>query len=224
MKEVNTMFDTKVIMVRHAQGEGNLKAEFHGQYPSDLTELGKTQAECTAEFLKDYKIDVAFASDIPRAYSTAKIIAEKHGLTVTKDEGLREINGGVWERMKFDDIVIKYPEEYAIWKNDLGNCTCPGGESVRHLGERVRATVERLVKENAGKNILIGTHATPVRTMACVWKGLDFSEIVNLPWVPNASVCIVKYDSETLGFEIEEYALCEHLLKNNLITELPKNI
>ncbi|MBQ7399965.1 MAG: histidine phosphatase family protein [Clostridia bacterium] len=218
------MFDTKIIMVRHAQGEGNLKAEFHGQYPSDLTELGIKQAQCTAEFLKSYRIDAAFASDIPRAYSTAKIIAEKHGLSVTKDDGLREIDGGEWERMKFDDISVKYPKEYAIWKNDLGNSTCPGGESVRNLQKRVKGTIERIVKKNPGKNILIGTHATPVRTMGCVWKKLDISEIVNLPWVPNASVCIVKYDSETLDFEIEEYALCEHLVKNNLITELPKNI
>ncbi len=218
------MFDTKIIMVRHAQGEGNLLGEFHGQHPSDLTPLGITQAECTAEFLKDYKIDVAYASDIPRAYSTAKIIAEKHGLPVTKEEGLREINGGVWECVKFDDIGVKYPEEYAVWKYDLGNCTCPGGESVRHLAERVQKTVEKLVKENAGKNILIGTHATPARVMGCVWKGLDITEIVNLKWVPNASVSICEYDSETMEFNLVDYALCDHLIKENLVTELPKNI
>ncbi len=216
--------NTKVIVVRHAQGEGNLLGEFHGQYPSDLTELGIRQAECTAEFLKDVHIDIAFASDIPRAYSTARIIAEKHGLTVNPDEGLREICGGVWEQMKFDDIGVKYPEEYRIWRNDLGNCTCPGGESIRHLADRVRSTVERLVKENAGKTILIGTHATPIRSMACVWKGLDISEIGNVPWVPNAAVCIVNYDSETLEFSVENYGLYEHLSKEGLVTELPKNI
>ena len=218
------MFDTRIILVRHAQGEGNLKGEFHGQFPSDLTELGVTQAECTAEFLKDYPIDIAFASDIPRAYSTAKIIAQAHGLEVVKEKGLREINGGVWETMKFDDIVVKYPEEYDIWKHDLGNCTCPGGESVRHLADRVKTTIERIVKENAGKTILIGTHATPARVMGCVWKRLDITEIVNLKWVPNASVSITDYDSETLEFNPVEYALCQHLLEKNLITELPKNI
>lgn len=218
------MFDTKIILVRHAQGEGNLKGEFHGQFPSDLTPLGITQAECTAEYLKDYPIDIAFASDIPRAYSTARIIAEKHSLPVIKEEGLREICGGVWEQMKFDDIVVEYPEEYDVWKHDLGNCTCPGGESVRHLAGRVQATVERLVRENAGKNILIGTHATPARVMGCVWKGIDIEEIVNLKWVPNASVSIANYDSKTLEFELETYAFCEHLLKENLVTELPKNI
>lgn len=218
------MLDTRIILVRHAQGEGNLKGEFHGQYPSDLTPLGITQAECTAEFLKNYKIDAAFASDIPRAYSTAKIIAEKHGIEVIKEEGLREINGGVWEQMKFDNISVEYPEDYAVWKNDLGNCTCPQGESVRHLAQRVRSTIERIVRENAGKTILIGTHATPARVMGCVWKGLDISEIVNLKWVPNASVSIADYDSETLEFSLVEYALCQHLLEKNLVTELPKNI
>ena len=217
------MFDTTVIMVRHAQGEGNLKGEFHGRFPSDLTPLGITQAQCTAKFLENHHIDLAFASDIPRAYTTAKIIAEKHGLEVVKEEGLREICGGVWEKMRFDDIVVEYPKEYAVWKNDLGNCTCPG-ESVRHLAERVRKTVERLVKENPGKTILMGTHATPSRVMGCVWKGLDITEIVSLKWVPNASVSIVRYDSETLEFEVVEYAYCEHLLKENLVTELPKNI
>ena len=218
------MFDTKIILVRHAQGEGNLKGEFHGQYPSDLTELGIRQAECTAEFLMNTKIDVAFASDIPRAFSTARIIAEKHGVTVTKEEGLREINGGVWERMKFDDIVVEYPKEYAVWKHDLGNCTCPGGESIRHLAERVKKSVERIVKENAGKTILLGTHATPSRVMGCVWKGIDIEKIVDLKWVPNASVSICEYNSQTLEFNLKEYAYCEHLLKEGLVTELPKNI
>lgn len=218
------MFDTKIIVVRHAQGEGNLKGEFHGQYPSDLTELGITQAQCTADFLASYHIDVAFSSDTPRAYSTAKIIAEKHGIDVVKNENFREICGGKWERMRFDDIMTEYPREYAVWKEDLGNCTCPGGESVRHLQKRINAEIEKTVRENSGKTILIGTHATPIRSMGCIWKRLDLSAITSLMWVPNASVSIVEYDSETLDFNLVGYALCEHLVEKNLVTKLPKNI
>ena len=216
--------DTKLYVVRHGQSDGNLKGEFHGHYPSNLTEFGIKQVECTARFLKDCKIDVAFASDIPRAYNTGKIIAESHGLCVTKDESLREINGGIWEQVKFDDIEVQYPKEYAVWRNDLGNCTCPGGESIRHLAERVRAGVEKIVKENAGKNILIASHALPIRCMTCFWKGLDIAEIGNVSWSPNAAVTVVNYDSQTLEFEVENFALYDHLLKEGLVTELPKNI
>ncbi len=216
------MLDTKLIIVRHAQGEGNLLGEFHGQYPSDLTPLGITQAECTAEYLKDFPIDICFASDIPRAHHTASIISKKHSIPVYIDEGLREICGGVWEQMKFEHIIASYPVEYGIWKNDLGNCTCPGGESIRHLRDRVVAAIEKIVKENAGKNILVGTHATPIRVMACVWQNRDISEIQNIVFVPNASVTVVDYNSQTLEFKVEKYAYCDHLLQKNLITELPK--
>lgn len=216
--------NTKIIVVRHAQGMGNLLGEFHGQYPSDITELGIKQAECSAEFLKNYKIDIAYASDIPRAYSTARIIAQRHGLEVIKQEGLREIFAGEWEQFRFDDIEQAYPKEYRIWREDLGNARCPGGESVKDLQTRVSAAIESIVKMNPGKNILIGTHATPIRVMACIWHNVPLEKITTLPWVPNASVSIINYDSETLEHSIESYALCEHLLKENLVTELPKNI
>lgn len=216
------MLDTKLIIVRHAQGEGNLLGEFHGQYPSDLTELGLIQAECTAEYLRDTKINICFASDIPRAYHTASIIAKKHDIPIYINEGLREICGGVWEQMKFEDIIANYPMEYGIWKNNLGNCTCPGGESIRHLAKRVQSSIENIVRENAGKSILIGTHATPIRVMACVWQNRDITEILNITFVPNASVTTVEYDSQTLEFEVKRYAYCDHLLEKNLVTELPK--
>ena len=216
--------DTRLIIVRHAQGEGNLKEEFHGQYNSDLTPLGHEQAECTARFLRDYDIDCAFSSDIARAYSTACHAAKFHGLDVKKAEGLREINAGKWEQVRFTDIQKNYPGEHRAWTTDMGNFTCPGGESVRHLQSRVNETIQSLVKSNAGKSILVATHATPIRAMLCIWQQLDISDIVKLRWVPNASVTVVEYDSKDLSFRLDKYAMCEHLKTCGLLTKLPKII
>ncbi len=215
--------DTKLIVVRHAQGEGNLLCEFHGQFNSDLTELGHKQASCTAEFLKDTKIDICFSSDILRAHSTALHITEGRNIEIVKCEGLREINGGNWEKMRFDDIEKNYPTEHHGWKHNLGTFTCPGGESVKHLYDRVTAQVEKIVKENGGKTILITSHATPIRALGCKWQNRDLCEIVDIKWVPNASVTVVEYDSKTLEFKLLEYAYSEHLQDKGLVTELPKN-
>lgn len=62
---------TRFIIVRHGQSEGNAKGEFHGQYNSDLIpELGHEQAECTAEYVDRYTIELSihaiFAAPIPR--------------------------------------------------------------------------------------------------------------------------------------------------------------
>ncbi len=216
---------TRIIAVRHAQSEGNLLSEFHGHYNSDITETGIIQAQCTAELLKDVHIDVAYSSDIKRAYHTSCIIAEKHeGLQVIKDAQLREIKGGEWERLTFADIEKMYPEEHCAWMHDLANFVCPGGESVKDLAFRINKAFERIAIENAGKTVLVGTHATPLRCMGCIWKRKPLEEIVKLEWVPNASVSVVDYDSDTLEFELLAYAYSEHLENEGLFTVLPKNI
>ncbi len=216
--------DTRIIVVRHAQGEGNLKGEFHGQYNSDLTDLGIVQAECTAEALRDIPFDIAYSSDIARAYSTAKIVAKSHNIEIIKDTGLREICAGKWEQVRFDDLKVLYPTEYNQWLTDLPNFTCPDGESIVALQKRVNSAIQNIVSSNAGKTILIASHATPIRLMGCIWHGLDLSEVYSLRWVPNASYSIVDYDSKSLDFELIDYAHSEHLEKRKLLTELPKNI
>ena len=97
---------TRLIVVRHGQSEGNAKGEFHGQYNSDLTALGHEQAERTAEFIDRYTIDAIYSSDIRRAYSTAKHTADRRGMPIIADTGLREIFAGDWEQMKFTHVQL----------------------------------------------------------------------------------------------------------------------
>ena len=68
-----------------------------------------------------------------------------------------------------------------------------GGESVAALARRVRATVERLVRENPGRCIALFSHALPIRSMGCVWQGIPISEMERLPWSTNAAVSEAVY-------------------------------
>ena len=214
---------TRFIVVRHGESEGNAKSEFHGQYNSDLTEKGHAQAECTAQYLDKYRIDKIYSSDIRRAFSTALHTANRRSMTVIPDTALREIKAGKWEQMRFDDIAVQYPETYRIWFEDIGSCRCPGGESVAELRDRVKAEFDKIASENDEKTIMVATHATPLRGMWCVWHGLPISEMKNAKWAPNASVTVVDYDNNG-GYEVVMYGEAEHLIKEGLVTELPKNI
>lgn len=214
---------TRLIVVRHGESEGNAKNEFHGQYNSDLTEKGHRQAECTAVYLDKFRIDAIYASDIRRAFSTAKHTADRRGMTVIPDAGLREINAGEWEQMKFDDIAARYPETYRTWREDIAHCRCPGGESVEELRDRVKAAFERIAAENDGKNVMIATHATPLRVMRCVWKNEPLTTMTTAKWVPNASVSVVDYDNHG-NYEVILYGESEHLVAAGLFTELSKKI
>ncbi|MBQ3014558.1 MAG: histidine phosphatase family protein [Clostridia bacterium] len=73
---------TTLIVVRHGYSEGNREQRFvgHGEVP--LTAIGREQAICTAEYLKDYKIDRIYSSDLIRAMQTAIPTAKMHGLPI----------------------------------------------------------------------------------------------------------------------------------------------
>lgn len=187
---------TKLVLIRHGESLGNAELVFLGHTDWDLTETGYKQAELTADFLDDMKIDVIYSSDLKRAYNTALPVAKRRNMEIITSKELREIYAGKWEGMKFVDIKETYPENHTRWMTDVGNAFCDGGETVFELQQRVKNELDRIARENEGKTVCIATHATPIRTMLCIWNGLAISEAKNFGWVKNASVTIINYNDD----------------------------
>ena len=116
---------TKVIFVRHAEAEGNVNRNFHGHYDSLLTENGRKQLELVAQRLKNEPIDVIYSSDLTRTFETAMSIAQGRGLEVIKDKRLREIYGGQWEDVPWDELPVRFPESYGFWLKNPQLYVCP---------------------------------------------------------------------------------------------------
>ena len=57
MVNYGSAYMTKIYFIRHGESIGNAQQRFLGHTDLDLTELGYKQAEATAEFLSDVKID-----------------------------------------------------------------------------------------------------------------------------------------------------------------------
>lgn len=214
---------TRMIFVRHGESVGNLEKRFYGNFDKGLTDLGRRQADKAGEYiLKNYKLDIAYGSDLGRAFETGEIIAKKQGLTVIPDKGLREIYAGVWENMLFDDIIAEYSEAYGFWKNDIYNSQPVDGEMVCDLCKRVKEAVWSIAEKNDGKTVLIATHATPIRTLECEWRGEPYENMKEHPWVKNASVSVIDYDIEKRS--VTPVVIGEAGFMGDMITELPKNI
>ena len=184
---------TKMIFVRHGQSEANLARVFAGHTDTVLTELGKSQAENTARFLRDYKIDAIYASDLTRAMQTAIPTAKSQGLAILPDEELREIYAGAWENHSYEVLMRDFSESYGIWRNDCGRAYPEGGESVLALSERIYAEVDRIAAENEGHCVAIFSHATPIRLLRARWEGYPPRELAKVMFCGNASVSVVDY-------------------------------
>lgn len=85
------------IYVRHGQTDYNLSNLLQGASDIPLNDTGRKQAGEAADAMKDLSISSAYASPRLRAYETAQIICDPHGITVLADTNLREPDFGVAE-------------------------------------------------------------------------------------------------------------------------------
>ncbi len=212
---------TRLYFIRHGESVSNVINTFTGQLNAELSEIGREQARRTAAYLREMPLDAVYTSDLSRAYETGQIVAELHGLTAIPSPRLREIDGGLWQGEKYDELENLFPDSYGLWRRQLGVAAAPEGESVAQVQQRVRAYVEAIVRSHPDQHVCIATHATPIRSMECIWRGVPLEEMHTIPWVSNASVTIVDYDEDLIPHIVERDHY-QHLA--DIHTELPKTV
>ncbi len=66
----------RLYFVRHGETEWNKIGKFQGSADVSLNNIGKIQADLTAEYIKKFKFDKIYSSPLKRAFETASKIAE----------------------------------------------------------------------------------------------------------------------------------------------------
>ena len=81
--------------------------------------------------------------------------------------------------------------------------------------------MEEIARRHPGETVCIATHATPIRVMECLWRGIPLERMHTIPWVKNASVTVVEYDEQPYG-RLLERDIVTHL--GELATALQANV
>lgn len=210
---------TTIYLIRHGQSEANVEGVFAGQYDPALSGTGLEQGGVTAKFFADSQIrpDVIYSSDLKRAYETAQCTAEIFHMPIVKDENLREIHAGEWEKVSFAELIKKFPKSYGVWKENIGCSCCDGGESVVELQKRVVSALTRIAQSHEESVVFVFTHATPIRVFVAHCLNKTPEQIKTIPWATNASVTKVVYEEQ--AFRLEEYSRDDFM--GEMVTKLP---
>lgn len=213
---------TTFLIIRHGQSMANLESVFAGSgYDSPLTDLGHRQAACTADYIADnFTVDAVYASPLQRAYDTGKAVADRFGLTVTREPGMREIDAGEWEGVTFAEVAARWPQEWDDWCHRISVGGCPGGERAADVFARVRGTLLRIAEKHDGETVVIASHATPTLGAQIAAMGISDAEIDRVPFVPNASVTTITCDKGRMALVTAGYA--EHM--GAMVTKLDNPI
>lgn len=186
---------TKLYLVRHAEALGNVREFFQGRTDCEVSERGEKQLERLAEYFKNIPIEAIYSSPLKRTLSTAAAVNKYHSLPIQKDEGLIEINGGVWEGRPWADLPKLYPVEYGLWKNRMEDFYIRDGEKMTEVFDRMKAAVDRIAAENEGKTIAVVSHGCALRNFLCYAMGKPISALKDVGWSDNTAVSLVEYES-----------------------------
>lgn len=190
---------THLILVRHGETDWNLEGRYQGQADVPLNERGREQAKLLAERLRDERIEAIYASDLSRAYKTAKIIAEAVGQEVKALESLREVDTGVWTGLTFEEVESRHPEHLKEWRADPLGVKRLEGESYLELFERTKAAIEEIVETHPDQTVLIIGHGGNMKCIVLDALGVGADRGIGMASrfaADNASLHILQYDGD----------------------------
>jgi broad specificity phosphatase PhoE len=164
---------TTILLARHGETDWNSERRWQGHADRPLNESGREQARELAASRDGRAIHVVYSSDLIRAHETARIVAERLGLPVGADVGLREVDVGDWSGRAHDEVKGVDPEGFRRWQE--GGKGWSGGESYEEMGARVVGTVLRIAERHPGETILIVSHGGSIRACRAAAAGLSYA-------------------------------------------------
>jgi probable phosphoglycerate mutase len=157
-----------LVLLRHGETPLTPQKRFSGSGGTDpsLSEVGIEQARRAAALLAARgTVQAIVSSPLARTRETAAVVADRLGLDVTVDEGLRETDFGAWEGLTFAEVMERHPDDLDAWLASPDARPTGGGESFNATALRVEEARDRLVAAHAGRTVLLVTHVTPIKTL-----------------------------------------------------------
>jgi len=165
-----------VYFVRHAQPN----YENHDDILRELTAKGLEDRKLVTRFLADKNVDVVLSSPFHRSIDTVRHFADSKGLEIGIIDDFRERRiDSVWIE-DFNGFCKKQWDDFTYKLSD--------GECLAEVQDRNISALNQVIKEYAGKTIVVGSHGTALSTIVNYYDNsfgyAEFEKIRGLmPWV-----------------------------------------
>ncbi len=140
-----------------------------------LSPEGHAQAGRIAATLAARPLAAILASPQRRAHETAFPIAARHGLPVTTEPGLDEIDFGAWSGAPFD--TLDTDPRWHAWNRHRSLAACPGGETMLAAQARGLACLARCAAAWPGAEIVLVSHQDLLKAILAHLLGLSLDHL-----------------------------------------------
>jgi probable phosphoglycerate mutase len=193
---------TKIYLVRHSQTTGNVEKRFTGRKDFEITKEGQKYIDLLTQELKEVPFLDAFSSTSKRTYKTIEHLAKLNNLKITEAEELCEMDFGIYDGMKWDEVNKINPEIDRLHKETNEIMNIPNQETTEEVANRMYNYIKKIAKKDSLDTILVCSHGIAIEAFLRKITGVPFTEQRDEYSQRNTSVNIVAYDSITEKFEI----------------------
>ncbi|MGB8857759.1 MAG: histidine phosphatase family protein [Ilumatobacteraceae bacterium] len=152
-------------LVRHGRTEANAGGRLQGRIDLPIDEVGRAQAAVITSVVTS--IDRLICSPALRARQTAEVF----GLEPEIDERWLEMDYGEFDGMPLADVPSA---QWQQWISDP-HYRPPGGETLHEMGHRVYAACDDLLEAARTSDVVVVSHATPIKAAMAWALGVDVS-------------------------------------------------
>jgi alpha-ribazole phosphatase len=175
---------TRLVLVRHAEADAAMRGRCYGRLDVGLSSEGRRQARELGAALRDTPFAAVYSSPLARALDTAAAIAAPHELESVAADGLREIDFGELEGLRYEEIEVERPELFREWTEAPGSVRFPGGEALADLRARVRPAVAAIRERHEGEAVALVAHGGVIRVVLADALGLADGGLFRLGQAP----------------------------------------
>lgn len=158
---------TRLLLVRHGETTWNAEQRAQGQTDVPLSDVGRRQAERLRTRLAGEPIAAAYASDLSRAWETARIALAGRVVPLTPRAELREICLGEWQGLTVAEIRARWPARSERFWNADPDAAPAGGETRRELQVRVVGAIQAITARHPAEQVLVVSHGGALRALVC---------------------------------------------------------
>lgn len=177
----------KIIIMRHPETKANDQGIIYGRLDYAYTKKGYEQGSKLIEYVKYKEIQRIYSSPLKRANGIATEISKNRNIEVIVKDQLAEMDYGIFEGLKEEEIINKYEDEYNQFMKNYNTYTIPNGECYKGFCQRVKAFIVDELKAQEG-TIVIVTHGGVIRLLMSYLLDIDLNLIWHFEVLPGGVV------------------------------------
>ncbi|MBN2024689.1 MAG: histidine phosphatase family protein [Pirellulales bacterium] len=167
----------EIILIRPGSTDYDQEERVQGNLDIPLNTQGAAEVTRVIQELAGREIEVVYSPDCEPACETAKVIAAAFGCKRRTLDQMENLDHGLWQGMKIDEIRRKYPRVYKQWQEQPESVCPPEGETLDHAEHRMTAAMAKLLKRHREGTIVL---VAPEPMARLVRRFLDHGQLGDL--------------------------------------------